>query len=67
MPTFELKTRKIVARLRKDGWIAVGGSKHEKFEHGDRPDVLITGPRHQTAVRRGTLDRQTGRVAGPVR
>lgn len=47
MPTFELETRKIVARLRKDGWIEVGGSKHDRFEHVDRPDVLIIVPRHK--------------------
>jgi predicted RNA binding protein YcfA (HicA-like mRNA interferase family) len=47
MPTFELETRKILARLRKDGWIGVGGSKHDKFEHVGRPDVLIIVPRHK--------------------
>jgi hypothetical protein len=47
MPTFELETRKILARLRKDGWIEVGGSKHGKFEHAERPDVLIIVPRHK--------------------
>jgi predicted RNA binding protein YcfA (HicA-like mRNA interferase family) len=47
MPAFELETREIVARLRKDGWIEVGGSKHDKFEHADRPDVLIIVPRHK--------------------
>jgi predicted RNA binding protein YcfA (HicA-like mRNA interferase family) len=47
MPTFELETRKILARLRKDGWIEVGGSKHDKFEHVERPDVLIIVPRHK--------------------
>jgi predicted RNA binding protein YcfA (HicA-like mRNA interferase family) len=47
MPTFERETRKILARLRKDGWIEVGGSKHDKFEHAERPDVLIIVPRHK--------------------
>jgi predicted RNA binding protein YcfA (HicA-like mRNA interferase family) len=47
MPTFELETRKILARLRKDGWIEVGGGKHDKFEHAERPDVLIIVPRHK--------------------
>jgi hypothetical protein len=46
MPTLETSTRKIVARLRAEGRIEVGGSKHDKFEHADRPDVLIIVPRH---------------------
>jgi hypothetical protein len=25
----------------------VGGSKHDKFEHPDRPSVLIVAPRHR--------------------
>ncbi|MSP03366.1 MAG: hypothetical protein EXR07_20335 [Acetobacteraceae bacterium] len=47
MPTIETETRKIVARLRKDGRIDVGGSRLDKFEHGDRPDVLMVVPRHK--------------------
>jgi predicted RNA binding protein YcfA (HicA-like mRNA interferase family) len=47
MSTIETNTRKIVARLRAEGWIDVGGSKHDKFEHSDRPDVLIIVPRHK--------------------
>ena len=46
VPTFELETRKIVARLRKEGWIEAGGSKHDKFEHPSRPDVVMIVPRH---------------------
>jgi len=47
MPTIEASTRKIVARLRADGWVEVGGTKHAKFEHPDRPDVLIVVPRYK--------------------
>jgi len=47
MPTIEANTRKIVARLKADGWVEVGGTKHDKFEHPDRPDVLIIVPRHK--------------------
>lgn len=47
MPAFELETRKIVTRLRKEGWIEVSGSKHDKFEHAGRPDILIIVPRHK--------------------
>jgi predicted RNA binding protein YcfA (HicA-like mRNA interferase family) len=43
----EVNTRKIVERLKADGWIDVGGDKHDKFEHPDRPDLLIVVPRHK--------------------
>jgi predicted RNA binding protein YcfA (HicA-like mRNA interferase family) len=39
--TIETNTRKIVARLKLDGWVEIGGSKHDKYGHADRPDVLI--------------------------
>ncbi|HLB96961.1 MAG TPA: type II toxin-antitoxin system HicA family toxin [Acetobacteraceae bacterium] len=47
MATIETNTRKVVARLKLDGWVEVGGSKHDKHERADRPDVLIIVPRHQ--------------------
>ncbi len=47
MPAIETETRKIIARLRNEGWINVGGAKHDKFEHADRPDVLMVIPRHK--------------------
>ena len=46
MPTIETSTRKIVARLQRDGWKNVGGGKHDKFEHADR-DFAIIVPRHR--------------------
>lgn len=42
----ETSTRKIVARLKADGWVAVEGSKHDKFEHPDRRETMIV-PRHK--------------------
>jgi predicted RNA binding protein YcfA (HicA-like mRNA interferase family) len=47
MPAIEIETRKIIARLRREGWVDVGGSKHDKFEHIDRPNVLMIVPRHK--------------------
>jgi predicted RNA binding protein YcfA (HicA-like mRNA interferase family) len=47
LPSIEIETRKIIARLRREGWIDVGGSKHDKFEHPDRRDVLMIVPRHK--------------------
>ena len=47
MATVETNTRKIVARLQAEGWVDVGGSKHDKFEHANQPDVLIIVRRHK--------------------
>jgi predicted RNA binding protein YcfA (HicA-like mRNA interferase family) len=43
----ETNTRKIIAKLKAEGWMNTGGAKHDKFEHPDRPDALITVPRHK--------------------
>lgn len=47
MPTVETSTRKIIARLEREGWVNVGGNKHDRFVHRDRPEVMITVPRHK--------------------
>lgn len=47
MPIPETNTRKIIACLLEDGWINVGGSKHDKFEHAGKPGILIVVPRHR--------------------
>lgn len=36
--------RKLIARLRKEGFYSVGGTKHEKFNHEDGRHALV--PRH---------------------
>jgi predicted RNA binding protein YcfA (HicA-like mRNA interferase family) len=45
----ETNTRKIVARLKREGWIDVGGTKHAKFKHPDRPEPIQV-PRHRTVT-----------------
>jgi len=47
MPQFETNTRKIIARLEAEGWINVGGSKHDKFQNSARPGSKIMVPRHR--------------------
>ena len=42
----ETSTRKVINRLKAEGWVEVGGSKHDKFEHPDRTETLIV-PRHK--------------------
>jgi predicted RNA binding protein YcfA (HicA-like mRNA interferase family) len=46
MPWVETNTRKILARLQQEGWRNVGGGKHDRFEHPERPGMIIV-PRHK--------------------
>jgi len=43
----ETNTRKVTDRLKAEGWVGVGGGKHDKYEHPDRPEQLIVVPRHK--------------------
>jgi len=47
VPTLETNTRKIIARLEREGWQSIGGGKHERFRHPDRPGVRVVVPRHR--------------------
>jgi predicted RNA binding protein YcfA (HicA-like mRNA interferase family) len=47
MPAPETNTRKIARRLAREGWLKVHGGSHDKFEHPERPGVLIVVPRHK--------------------
>ena len=43
----ETNTRKIIARLEREGWRNMGGGRHDKFEHVARSEVLSIVPRHR--------------------
>lgn len=47
MASLETNSRKVTRRLEREGWVLVRGGKHDKYEHPDRPGVLITVPRHK--------------------
>jgi predicted RNA binding protein YcfA (HicA-like mRNA interferase family) len=47
MAAIETNSRKIIARLKQEGWRHVGGGKHDKFEHPSKPGTIITVPRHR--------------------
>jgi predicted RNA binding protein YcfA (HicA-like mRNA interferase family) len=51
VPMIETNTRKIIRRLEGEGWINVGGTKHAKYEHADKPGMTIIVPRHRTQSR----------------
>jgi predicted RNA binding protein YcfA (HicA-like mRNA interferase family) len=43
----ETNTRKVIARLKREGWIDQGGGRHDKFEHPEKPGVTLIIPRHR--------------------
>jgi predicted RNA binding protein YcfA (HicA-like mRNA interferase family) len=47
MAKIETNTRKIVARLEKEGWANLGGGSHDRFVNDRRPGVMIAVPRHR--------------------
>jgi predicted RNA binding protein YcfA (HicA-like mRNA interferase family) len=46
MPSIETNTRKIVARLEREGWVNIGGGKHDIFKHPAKPGRIVV-PRHR--------------------
>jgi predicted RNA binding protein YcfA (HicA-like mRNA interferase family) len=44
---FETNTRKVVDRLKGDGWVGIGGGSHDCFAHPKYPELLIAVPRHR--------------------
>jgi predicted RNA binding protein YcfA (HicA-like mRNA interferase family) len=43
----ETNTRKIIARLEREGWIISHGGRHDKFDHPAYPNVTLILPRHR--------------------
>lgn len=42
----ETNTARIIARLQREGWEDVGGTKHSKFRKPGHPAIMV--PRHRT-------------------
>jgi predicted RNA binding protein YcfA (HicA-like mRNA interferase family) len=47
VPKPETNSRRIIARLEGEGWVNVGGGKHNKFRHAERPRITFMVPRHR--------------------
>ena len=47
MTRVETNARKIISRLKAEGRINVGGGSHDRFVSKDRPEMMITIPRHR--------------------
>jgi predicted RNA binding protein YcfA (HicA-like mRNA interferase family) len=43
----ETNTRKVIDRLKAEGWSNIGGGSHDRFVRKDRPDMMIVVPRHR--------------------
>jgi predicted RNA binding protein YcfA (HicA-like mRNA interferase family) len=43
--SMETNRKKIIARLERDGWKNVDGTKHDKFRHSTKASVIYV-PRH---------------------
>ena len=46
MPDVETNTRKILARLEREGWVIRAGGSHDIYKHPDKPGRIIV-PRHR--------------------
>jgi predicted RNA binding protein YcfA (HicA-like mRNA interferase family) len=44
----ELETRKVRARLEREGWVNIGGGNHDRFVNSNRPGIMIPVPRHRS-------------------
>ncbi len=47
MPTVETSTRKIIARLEREGWFVENGKEHDIFRNPAVPQTRIVIPRHR--------------------
>lgn len=57
----ETNTRRIVARLEREGWVKVGGKKHDVFKHPNKAGrIVVARHREQTPG----VARQIAREAG---
>ena len=47
MAAIETSTRKIAARLEREGWLSEHGKEHDIFRNPDFPTLRIVLPRHR--------------------
>jgi predicted RNA binding protein YcfA (HicA-like mRNA interferase family) len=46
MASVETNTRRIIARLEREGWVRQTGGKHDKFKHPTQRELIVV-PRHR--------------------
>ncbi len=47
MAKVETNARKVIDRLKAEGWNNMGGGSHDRFVRKDRPEMMIVVPRHR--------------------
>jgi predicted RNA binding protein YcfA (HicA-like mRNA interferase family) len=47
MPVIETNTRRIIARLEREGWLIEHGKEHDIFRNPNFPQMRIVIPRHR--------------------
>jgi predicted RNA binding protein YcfA (HicA-like mRNA interferase family) len=65
MAKVETNARKIIDRLKADGWINIGGGRHDRFIRKDRPEMMIAVPRHRELT--SGVARSIAKAAGWLR
>jgi len=61
MPAPETNTRKIVARLKREGWESAGGSSHDVFKHPEKAGrIVVARHREQTPGVARQIAKQAG-------
>ena len=58
----ELNRDKVLARLKREGWIVRTGGSHDILAHPDKPQRVIVLPRHRTLS--PGVARNTAKTAG---
>jgi len=52
-----MTTRELKKKLIDAGWVFMEGSKHTRAMNPNKPDTIISIPRHTKDLAKGTLDR----------
>jgi predicted RNA binding protein YcfA (HicA-like mRNA interferase family) len=61
MPATETNTRKIIARLEREGWVNSGGKKHDVFRHPQKSGRIVVARHREQSP---NVARQIAREAG---
>ena len=58
-----MTAKEVIKRLKAEGWEEREGRRHQNFSHPEKPESLVSVPRHKGDLPIGTLrniDRQAG-------
>jgi predicted RNA binding protein YcfA (HicA-like mRNA interferase family) len=61
MPAPETNTRKIVARLEREGWVKIGGGKHDVLTHPAKGGRIVVARHREQSP---NVARQIAKQAG---